>query len=310
MQITVEKRRRPPAEAAPAHNRPNSAGPFPLVLDVEADTTVQTVKALVAQAVPKLSPTRQRLTYDGTPLLDDQSKLDDLKIGEGAVLRVKDLGPQIGWRTTFICEYLGPFLANPLFYFGSRYVYGQAVQHSTMQTVALAMFEAHFLKRLYETVYVHRFSNGTMPFANLIKNTAYYTLIAGVNVGYWVYGPWAAAPAQRSPLFTAFCLGLFLFAELSNYITHINLRNLRPPGTRVRRVPRGYGFDLVSCPNYFFEVLGWVAFTLYTQSLASLAFTVVGATQMYIWAVKKHRNYRREFSDYPRSRTAMFPFVA
>ena len=42
-------------------------------------------------------------------------------------------------------------------------------------------------------------------------------------------------------------------------ITHITLRNLRPPGTRVRAIPYGYGFDLVSCPNYLFEAIGWTA---------------------------------------------------
>jgi len=32
---------------------------------------------------------------------------------------------------------------------------------------------------------------------------------------------------------------------------------------------------------------------------------------MYVWAVKKHRLYRKEFgSEYPKDRKAMFPFIA
>jgi len=58
------------------------------------------------------------------------------------------------------------------------------------------------------------------------------------------------------------------WAELSNLITHINLRNLRPPGTRVRKIPYGYGFNLVSCPNYFFEIVAWIAVVALTQSIA------------------------------------------
>lgn len=43
-------------------------------------------------------------------------------------------------------------------------------------------------------------------------------------------------------------------------LTHLNLRSLRPAGTRTRAIPKGYGFNLVSCPNYFFEMVSWVAF--------------------------------------------------
>ena len=51
-------------------------------------------------------------------------------------------------------------------------------------------------------------------------------------------------------------IGLWIFSELSNLKTHLILRDLRPQGSTVRKVPKGYGFDLVACPNYFFEILG------------------------------------------------------
>lgn len=56
------------------------------------------------------------------------------------------------------------------------------------------------------------------------------------------------------------------WAELSNLLTHITLRNLRPAGTRRRAIPYGYGFDLVSCPNYFFETVAWTAVCFLTTS--------------------------------------------
>jgi len=38
-------------------------------------------------------------------------------------------------------------------------------------------------------------------------------------------------------------------------------------------------------------------------------FTFAGFYQMAIWALGKHRNYKKEFSDYPKSRKSIIPFL-
>jgi very-long-chain enoyl-CoA reductase len=63
------------------------------------------------------------------------------------------------------------------------------------------------------------------------------------------------------------------FCELGNLSIHVALRNLRPPGSKVRKIPYPTSnpftqlFNLVSCPNYTYEVGSWIAFTVMTQSL-------------------------------------------
>ena len=48
--------------------------------------------------------------------------------------------------------------------------------------------------------------------------------------------------------------------------------------------------------------------TLYIHVAA--LFLVVATGQMAIWALKKHKTYKREFGDkYPRGRKAMIPFI-
>jgi len=78
-------------------------------------------------------------------------------------------------------------------------------------------------------------------------------------------------------------LMLFQFAEYSNFLTHLNLRSLRPEGSRKRAIPYGYGFDWVSLPNYFFELLGWVAFSVMTGSWTckKLSSTCVCVTESF-----------------------------
>lgn len=67
---------------------------------------------------------------------------------------------------------------------------------------------------------------------------------------------------------------------------------------------------MVSCANYFWEVMGWLVFALVTRAYTSWFFFVVSLLQMVDWALKKHKAYKKEFGDkYPRNRKAMIPFI-
>lgn len=154
-----------------------------------------------------------------------------------------------------------------------------------------------------------------MPAFNIVKNSMHYWLLSGVLLGVGVYSPYHSERAvlgtlRNSNVFLVGCVAVWALAELGNLQSHLILRSLRPAGTRVRKVPYGGLFAWVSCPNYFYEVLAWSAITVLTMSFASLLFTVVSAAQMTIWAIKKHKAYRREFGDqFPKSRKIMYPFV-
>jgi very-long-chain enoyl-CoA reductase len=61
-------------------------------------------------------------------------------------------------------------------------------------------------------------------------------------------------------------------------------------------IPRGFWFEWVACPNYTAEIFGWVLFTVATQTAAAGLFTLVGAGQMFAWAMAKHSRLRRLFN--------------
>lgn len=50
-------------------------------------------------------------------------------------------------------------------------------------------------------------------------------------------------------------------------------------------------------------------FSLLFFAHVAAIFTVAGFYQMAIWALGKHRNYKKEFPDYPRRRKAIVPFL-
>lgn len=133
-----------------------------------------------------------------------------------------------------------------------------------------------------------------------------------MNIAYWVLRPDAAAATDDPNPFLLYAgIALFVFGELANLNTHLVLRNLRKPGSTERGIPSGFGFGLVTCPNYLFEIIAWLGIYLVTGlSWSVLLFTVVGSVQMASWAAKKERRYRKEFGDkYKRKRYVMLPGI-
>ncbi|GCB23604.1 putative enoyl reductase C646.07c [Aspergillus awamori] len=242
------------------------------------------------------------------------STVDGIGLKEKSVLHIKDLGPQLGWRTVYIIEYLGPLFIPALFLFPLRpYVYFNfdkpLPDPSQFQLLVCALLTIHFIKREYETVFVHRFSNATMPARNIVKNSGHYWVLAGLNIAYWVFRPDSPAATIQDSFLLYSGLALFIFGELANLNAHLVLRDLRRPGTTERGIPSGFGFNVVTCPNYFFEVVSWVGIYLLSgMSWSVLFFIVVGTVQMALWAKKKERRYRKEFGDkYKRKRYVILP---
>ena len=208
-------------------------------------------------------------------------------------------------------EYLGPLLIHPLFYILRPYIYHHApTEPSTLQTLSCVTISLHFLKRELETLFVHRFSNATMPAFNIFKNSAHYWALAGLLIAYFTYSPTSLAAGPSNPAITYPALALYTLGELGNLNTHLVLRSLRSPGGTERGVPQGLGFDWVTCPNYLFETIAWVGILLITQSWATGVFVAVAVGQMALWARKKEVRYRRELGGkYNKKRYSMIPGI-
>ncbi|KAJ7475210.1 3-oxo-5-alpha-steroid 4-dehydrogenase-domain-containing protein [Mycena galericulata] len=292
--------------------------PLPLTLSFPSSPppTVRDVKTAIQQAHPSFYTTRQKISLPETSkALPDDSAILFGSAGD-AELSVGDLGPQAGWRTVFIVEYIGPLIIHPLVYHLPKLFYGVDVQHSALQKSVYAMVLIHFLKRELETIFVHRFLHATMPFVNIFRNSAHYHLLSGVLLAYDMYRPGFSAPAvagtwRDNGVLLSVAWALWVFAQLSNLSTHLTLRALRPAGTTTRAVPLGYGFSApfnLTSPNYFFELLGWGTVCAMSGSLAASLFLAMSGWTMTAWARKKHVAYKREFGDkYPRNRKAILP---
>ncbi|KAF2808684.1 synaptic glyco protein SC2 [Mytilinidion resinicola] len=269
------------------------------------DSAAELYKLIAASS--KISVHRLKITKgsDGSAIPNSSSvTVQDTGLRNKSTIDVKDLGPQISWRTVFVVEYLGPLIIHPIFYLLLTR------PPSELQTISLLMIMLHFLKREYETLFVHRFSLATMPALNIFKNSAHYWLLAGVNIAFWTYLPSAPTAKAANPVFKYAGVAMFVVGELGNFSNHLTLRDLRKPGSTERGIPKGLGFSLVTCPNYMFETVAWLGILSVNWSLSTAIFAVAAVGQMAVWARKKEMRYRKEFgAEYKRKRFYILPGI-
>ena len=268
---------------------------------------------LAAAGLFKVDIHRVRLTFEDKLLESSERPLSAFMPAERKEVTIiyKDLGPQISWRSVFLIEYFGPIAISVLMYYLAPVIHRQPdkAHISKYQQVNILLFILHFVKRELETLFVHKFSTETMPIGNLFRNSLYYYVFA-VFVNYYL-----THPLYTKPSFNLFAVGLTLFstAELLNGYCHWKLSSLRPSGTKVRQVPRGIFFDHIVAPNYTFEVLAWVGFTLTSGLLVSGLFALASAGILASWATAKKNRYVKEFDGFagrdlfPRTRWVIFP---
>jgi very-long-chain enoyl-CoA reductase len=191
------------------------------------------------------------------------------------------------------------------------YFYSSLPSLTTNGLLGVVMWCCHFGRRSAESAWVHRYSKPSVPLGDVLIEYVYY----------WGFAAWIAVsltPHEHPPQSNWLILpGLLLFgiAEWGNARAHRMLRHLRPEGSKVRVIPRGFLFERVSSPHYLFEILSWVGFALVVQTWAATAFLVVGAAILASWAKARHVAYLKEFDGlegrekFPTSRRALIPGV-
>lgn len=137
-------------------------------------------------------------------------------------------------------EYLGPLLLYPLFYLFPQALYPWAVKSQfsanrhDYQFYALLAWEFHYAKRILETLFVHRYSHDTVGYYFLLKNCTYYwgfALVISYFLNHRLY-----TPVSETQMLVGF--GIFAVAQLSNFYTHLILRNIRPAGSKGYFIPK------------------------------------------------------------------------
>ena len=215
-------------------------------------------------------------------------------------------GPGIPTRWAWVIMECPSSLGFAAFYFmGER-----ALELAPL--VLFAMWQSHYFQRSFIFPFKIKPRPGDMtPIAipvlavssNLVisfLNAAIlsWTAIRGDYELAWLYDPRFIVGAA-----------VFVFGYRTNRKADAMLAALRKPGETGYKIPRGWLYEKISCPNYFGEFLIWTGWAIATWSCAGVAFLLWTLANLVPRALQNHRWYHEKFPDYPRERKAVIPFL-
>ncbi len=108
---------------------------------------------------------------------------------------------------------------------------------------------------------------------------------------------------------TIYACGLALNIHSDAILRNLRTREEIARGENAYRIPRGGGFRFVTNASYLGELVAWSGFALFTWSLPGVFILTISAANLIPRALDTHRWYYERFSDYPRERKILVPFL-
>lgn len=210
-------------------------------------------------------------------------------------------GPQMDTRLAWVV------MESPSVLWFLAVYFAGAQAWSVAPLVLLAVWQAHYVQRAF--VFPLKFRPGGRTPVTVVAMGFFFNLVNAYVNARWVseFGEYTAAWLWDPRLWLG--VGLFAVGYKINRWADAVLAGLRRPGETGYKIPRGGLYELISCPNYFGELLQWIGWAIATWSLAGLSFAVFTAANLVPRGLSNHRWYREKFAEYPRGRRAVVPFL-
>lgn len=178
---------------------------------------------------------------------------------------------------------------------------------SAVLIALLFIWQLHYVQRTFIFPFLLR-GGKDMPVAIMLMSLGFNTMNGSIN-GYFLFFlsnydiSWLSDPR--------FIIGVLIF--LTGWVINIHsdqvLRNLRKPGETAYKIPDGGLHKFVASPNYFGEILEWTGWAILTWSLPGLAFMLFTIANLVPRAHAHRKWYLEKFTDYPKDRKRVIPFV-
>ncbi len=211
-------------------------------------------------------------------------------------------GPQIdnhyGW---FLMEF--PALTVMLYFFV------KTISFETIAvTIMIGLFCLHYFNRTFIFPFRIHTRGKKMPILIMVSGI-FFNLANTFLMGYY-FIHFAKYEMNWLTDFRFLSGIIFFFAGLwINWKADNILIHLRKPGETGYKMPKGWLFDFVSCPNLMGELIEWAGFAILCWNMPALAFFIWTAANLIPRAMAHHRWYKTNFENYPVDRKAILPYI-
>lgn len=212
----------------------------------------------------------------------------------------KNWGPNISYKLGwFLQEVISLITFSYFFLTGS-------IEHKSIAWLFFMIWNMHYFNR--SIIYPLRKKEDSLCPLIIVLFAIIFNLINGFINGFYL-GNLHQYNIEYI-LSAKFIVGSFIFilGLVINLVSdNILLKLKRIDNTY--KVPKGFLYNYISCPNYFGEIIEWTGFAIMTWSAPGLIFALWTFFNLVPRAVSHHKWYISNFEDYPKSRKAIIPFI-
>ena len=209
-------------------------------------------------------------------------------------------GPQISNKLGWIIMEAPSFLIILYFYLTSN----QGLYASMLSILWLL----HYVNRTFIYPFRIRTKGKRMPLI-IVGSAIFFNCInAGLN-GYFLANFESYSSDSFYHLNFIIGLSLFIIGFFINQKSDHILIHLRKPGETGYKIPQGFLFKFISCPNLFGELIQWTGYAFMAWNYPALTFLVWTFANLLPRALGHHQWYKNRFDDYPKRRKAVIPGI-
>ncbi|MFT4568742.1 MAG: 3-oxo-5-alpha-steroid 4-dehydrogenase 1 [Saprospiraceae bacterium] len=182
------------------------------------------------------------------------------------------------------------------------------IQQTPISAFLVGLYLLHYINRVF--IYPLRIkTTGKKVPLTIVLFAFVFNIVNGLILGYH-FGFEKAYSLEwfGDPIFI---IGLFLFVigVFVNTRSDTILIGLRTKDDKGYKIPLGFLFEYISCPNHFGEIMEWLGYAFMTWSLPGFSFAIWTAANLIPRAMNHHSWYITTFTEYPKSRKAVLPFI-